>query len=227
MTDEDCTGLINDKTPSSDINNFDWLASQNGGQFDPVLFGDYRESQDNILGTGDFSGGFFDDSLPSLGSNDLFNFGMPSMAATSPQQAAQAPAKQMTNLMEQVERQRDGADTDERKVVAEGEMIAHLENKATKMMSCPQVWYAMPPVCLPSSEYPTILRCDANAQNRESLRSSATFQSGDFDVDALCSDLTSKARCTESGLSLPRESVEAVLWKLATQDKQAAGGRTQ
>lgn len=37
--------------------------AQNNGQFDPLLFGDYRESQDAILGDGDFNNGFFNDAL--------------------------------------------------------------------------------------------------------------------------------------------------------------------
>ena len=46
----------------------DWLAHQNGGQFDPVLFGDWREPQDAVLSQ-DF-GSFFNDAfpLPDLGS---------------------------------------------------------------------------------------------------------------------------------------------------------------
>ena len=44
---------------------FDWLANESSsGQFDPILFGQYRESQDAIVGNGDFTNGFFDDALP-------------------------------------------------------------------------------------------------------------------------------------------------------------------
>lgn len=42
-------------------NGIDWLVQQNGGQFDPVLFGDYREPQDAIT-SGDY--GFFNDAFP-------------------------------------------------------------------------------------------------------------------------------------------------------------------
>ncbi|KAH0536932.1 hypothetical protein FGG08_006234 [Glutinoglossum americanum] len=50
------------KTPIGDANGIDWLSQQNGN-FDPIIFGDYRETQD-----ADF-GGFFDDAfaLPELG----------------------------------------------------------------------------------------------------------------------------------------------------------------
>ena len=37
------------------------MAQQNGGQFDPVLFGDYRDPQDNILNTLD---DYFNDAFP-------------------------------------------------------------------------------------------------------------------------------------------------------------------
>ncbi|KIV92030.1 hypothetical protein PV10_06508 [Exophiala mesophila] len=51
-----------------DGNGFNWLAQQNNNTFDPILFGDYRETQDNILSQ-DF-GSFFNDAypLPDLGS---------------------------------------------------------------------------------------------------------------------------------------------------------------
>ena len=32
-----------------EINGFDYLAQQNGGQFDPVLYGGYRDPHENIL----------------------------------------------------------------------------------------------------------------------------------------------------------------------------------
>lgn len=54
--------------PEIDVGGFSWLAQQNGGAFDPVLFGDYRETSDNLLSQ-DF-GNFFNDAfpLPDLGS---------------------------------------------------------------------------------------------------------------------------------------------------------------
>ena len=61
-----------DAFPSSkDIKSFDWLANENGGQFDPLLFGTYREPQDAIIGNGEFTGGFFDDALPFGFGNNL------------------------------------------------------------------------------------------------------------------------------------------------------------
>ncbi|CAI4217724.1 unnamed protein product [Parascedosporium putredinis] len=42
---------------------FDWLAQQNGGQFDPQLFGDYREPQNNILSGNNFDDSFFNEAI--------------------------------------------------------------------------------------------------------------------------------------------------------------------
>lgn len=66
--------MSNDKTlgytgdTGFDTNGINWLAQQNNNGFDPVLFGDYRETQDNVLSQ-DF-GSFFNDAypLPDLGS---------------------------------------------------------------------------------------------------------------------------------------------------------------
>ncbi|KAI9844249.1 MAG: DNA-binding transcription factor yap1 [Thelocarpon superellum] len=49
-------------TPGSDLNGIDWLAQQNGGQFDPVLFGDYREPQDAIT-SGEYDS-YFNEAFP-------------------------------------------------------------------------------------------------------------------------------------------------------------------
>lgn len=34
-------------------------------------------------------------------------------------------------------------------------------------------------------------------------------------MDSLCSELSAKAKCTETGVAVPKEAVEAALWKLA------------
>lgn len=54
--------------PQFDPTGFNFLAQQQGGNFDPVLFGDYRETQDNLVSQ-DF-GSFFNEAypLPDLGS---------------------------------------------------------------------------------------------------------------------------------------------------------------
>lgn len=58
------------KSPSKDIHGIDWLAEQNGGQFDPVLFGDYREPQEKFLTSYD---GFFNEAFPFQDFSNPFN----------------------------------------------------------------------------------------------------------------------------------------------------------
>jgi len=50
--------------PGFDVNGIDWFAQQNGNQFDPQLFGDYREPQENILSNDVYTtDGFFNDAF--------------------------------------------------------------------------------------------------------------------------------------------------------------------
>lgn len=72
---ESTTGTFHE--PGFDINGIDWFAQQNGNQFDPQLFGDYREPQENILAN-DFSDGFFNDAF------SMPEFNSPYNTATSP-----------------------------------------------------------------------------------------------------------------------------------------------
>lgn len=60
------------KSPKTDVNGIDWMAQQNGGNFDPVLFGDYRDPQDNILNN-TFSGSFFNDAFLMQDFSSPFN----------------------------------------------------------------------------------------------------------------------------------------------------------
>ena len=108
------------KSPAAELSGIDWLANQNGGQFDPTLFGDYRESQDAIVGGGDFTGGFFSDafSLPDFGSPALFG-----------QEGNQ------NTLMSEIEKTQNGADEEE---VVPGE-------DPNQMLSCNKIWYALSP----------------------------------------------------------------------------------
>ena len=112
------TNTPNQPGPSED-SGLDTMAQQNGGQFDPVLFGDWREPQDAVLSQ-DF-GTFFDDAfpLPDLGSpshnfNELAD-----------------PAAQKKNPIADAEK----LDDDEDEVVP-GE-------DQSKMLSCNKIWYVL------------------------------------------------------------------------------------
>ncbi len=104
------------KTPAADVNGIDWLASQNGGLFDPMLFGDYRESQAAIVGDGDFTGGLFDDTFNYADFGSPLNFGTP------------APLK--INPIEEIDKMQDGVDED---VVP--------ANDSSQLLSCHSIWY--------------------------------------------------------------------------------------
>lgn len=107
------------------------------GNFDPVLFGDYRESNDAIVGGGNFTGGFFDDALLSA----PFDFNSPSNLfgiLQSPQQsnatlgsAANDPTPSR-NLIAEVEKTRDGGDDETG--------LATKTQGPGKMISCNNIW---------------------------------------------------------------------------------------
>ena len=97
-------------------NNFDWLAQQNGGQFDPQLFGGYREPQDNILTNPSFDE-FFNDALD----NDFFT--PYNVGPTSPQ-----VAKKGSNLIDQIDAQKESTE----------------DFTPKTNMNCNQIWYVIP-----------------------------------------------------------------------------------
>jgi len=105
-------GYVNE--PGFDANGINWLAQQNNNSFDPILFGDYREAQENIISQ-DF-GAFFNDAypLPDLGS-PLHNYN---------DVATESSAK--TDLLKQVEDAKNGNEG----VLPDNE----------KPMSCNKIW---------------------------------------------------------------------------------------
>ena len=173
--------LGSEVTPGFDPSGFNWLAQQNGGGFDPVLFGDYRESQNAVVAQ-DF-GTFFNDAfpLPDLGS-PLHNFN----------DVAPSPAPKV-DLLKQVDAAREGEDE-----VVPGE-------KRGKMMTCNKIWFVL--------TSPRIAR-DTNADSRDRLQSMEKFRNGEIDVDNLCSELRSKAKCSEGGAVVHEEEVDRILGKV-------------
>ncbi|KAG8532909.1 uncharacterized protein KY384_002787 [Bacidia gigantensis] len=65
--------LTGQQSYASEINGIDWFAQQNGGQFDPVLYGDYRDPQDNILNS--IGDDFFNDAFPAQDFASPYNTG--------------------------------------------------------------------------------------------------------------------------------------------------------
>ncbi|KAG6010684.1 hypothetical protein E4U21_005183 [Claviceps maximensis] len=83
-----------------DSPSFDWLVQQNGGgSFDPQLFGDYREPQENILSNPSFDAFVFNDSLDA----DFF----------TPFNTAPTNTMPKKNLIAEIDAQRDAIERDE------------------------------------------------------------------------------------------------------------------
>jgi AP-1-like factor len=140
--------------------NFDWLAQQNGGQFDPQLFGDYREPQNNILANPSFDD-FFNDAIDT-------DFLTPFNVAPSPN------LSQKKNICDEIDAQQDKVHEDP-------------EQPDKSSMSCNQIW--------------------------EKLQACPNAQSGEFDLDALCSDLTKKAKCSGNGPVVGEADFNTILKK--------------
>ncbi|OAP54754.1 hypothetical protein AYL99_11202 [Fonsecaea erecta] len=120
MSNENPLGYVNE--PGFDVNGINWLAQQNNNTFDPILFGDYREAQDNILSQ-DF-GAFFNDAypLPDLGS-PLHNY-----SDVAPESVPKI------DLLKQVDEAQNGNE----EVVPDNE----------KPMTCNKIWSVTPPLDL-------------------------------------------------------------------------------
>jgi AP-1-like factor len=105
------------KTPALDVNGIDWFAQQNGNQFDPQLFGDYREPQENILSNEAFSDSFFTDAFALPDFNSPFN-------------VAPSPVPPKKDTVEQMDEKQNEDDE-----VVPGE-------DRSQMLSCNTIWYA-------------------------------------------------------------------------------------
>ncbi|TDZ44736.1 AP-1-like transcription factor napA [Colletotrichum sidae] len=148
-----------------DTNSFDWLAQQNGGQFDPQLFGGYRDSQD-LLGNPTFDDSFFNDALDT---DFVTPYNMPPTAA--------APKK---NLIDQIDAAKN-ADDDVVKEAVKAENY-----------NCNKIW--------------------------EKLQNCPNVQSGEFDLDGLCSELQKKAKCSGQGPVVSETDFQTVVNKWMGKD---------
>ena len=108
------------KTPGDEFHGIDWMAAQNGGTFDPILFGDYRDPQDNILNGAEF-GAFFDDAFPTP------DFASPSASSLD----TALPRKK--DLMQQIEDQQAGKDSE----IVPG-------NHPKQFLNCNMLWLVPP-----------------------------------------------------------------------------------
>ncbi|KAK4579909.1 DNA-binding transcription factor yap1 [Recurvomyces mirabilis] len=163
---------------------------------DPVLFGEYRDNNEPSFG-------FFDDALNTApfdyGSpSNLFGIlqspqQMPTTLNTQPSMPANA-AKPSNALMAQMDAAREGGDDDYGLPNTAMQARPATDQKPDKLISCNNIW--------------------------NQLQSNAEFQAGTFDLDSLCSELRAKARCSESGVMVSQDHVDAALKKLGKKDEQ-------
>ncbi|RYO75096.1 hypothetical protein DL764_010592 [Monosporascus ibericus] len=95
-----------------DFGNFDWLPSQNGSQFDPQLFGGYREPQNNILANATFDDSFF---------NDAFDVDF-----TTPYNVAPSPKPTRKNICDEIDARKEKDD-----------FITSVDGK---LLTCNSIW---------------------------------------------------------------------------------------
>lgn len=162
------------------LQGIDYFATPNGGQFDPTLFGEYRDTTNAIVGDGDFTGGFFNDAFLNAGYGSPFHFG-------------DTPAVQKPNPLEEIERIQDGDEE-----VVPGEDV-------NSMLNCHKIWWVYIRLIDPRRML---------TLPRDKLSSRNDFKDGSIDIDNLCSELRSKARCSESGVVVDHKDVEAALKRL-------------
>lgn len=102
-----------------DFSSLDWLSQQNGGQFDPQLFGDYREPQDNILASATFDDSFFNDAFD-------VDFTTPYNVPSASNNNNNAHKK---NLIAEIDDRKESEDT----ILPNG-----------KLLTCNNIWYVSP-----------------------------------------------------------------------------------
>lgn len=176
-------------SPMNDINGIDWMAQQNGGQFDPVLFGDYRDPQDNILNNN--YGGFFNDAFLSQDFSSPFNTGE---IIASPQ-----PKR---DILKEIDSQQDEDDT------IGPITIYSVDGKQS--MPCNQKLLSVPinhtsRLGLYQIKEHTDFIC------RDRVQGSEKVQSGEFDLDNLCAQLKAKAKCNGTEAIIDPKDVDDIV----------------
>lgn len=155
------------------------------------------------MGDGEFNNGFFNDALPfdfgsPLNFNDVksprpTNVEAPASTATpaSVKAAYADKSAACANLLSQIQKNSDGVDDDYGlNVDASGTVNPQvMNNGAGAMLNANTIW--------------------------NQLQANKDFQDGKFDLDGLCSELRSKAKCSESGVAVPADLVDRAFKKLS------------
>lgn len=159
------------------------MAQQNGGQFDPVLFGDYRDPQDSILNAQ--FGDFFNDAFPSPQ-----DFTSPYYTANSIGSPDQPPKRDLMSEIEIVKNNRP-------------EDLGSVDEIKQENVTCEALWSVAHDRSTSHGNHLTLFR------NR--MQASGKIQDGSIDMDDLCSQLRSKAKCSSSGASIDKKEADKIL----------------
>lgn len=179
------------ETTSSSL---DWLAQQSN-TFDPV-FNDYRDPVNDI--NSNLSMSFFDDA-----------FAIPSFADLgSPAVVAPEEPTEKKSLISQVDAV---AEEDEDEVVP--------GDDPRQMLSCNKIWSVDDDPYGNTNSVSATELADAVLRCRDRISSHPRFQAGDLDMDGLCSELRSKAKCSEVGVVVAENDVQEVLGKVGMNHK--------
>jgi AP-1-like factor len=187
----------NPETPAFDINGIDWFAQQNGNQFDPQLFGDYREPQENILSGEGFSDSFFQDAFALPDFNSPFNI-------------APSPAPPKKDLVAQIDEKQN-----EDEEVVPGE-------DSSKLLTCNTIWYES----LQHSQHKLVYKYEKHKltiYHRDRLQACPKVKDGEFDLDLLCKDLQKKAKCSETGAVVNESDFNKIMKSYVDQNGNVKG----
>lgn len=160
-----------------------FLDSPGDFQFDPQLFGGYREPQQNVLSNG-FDDTFFTEAI--------------SMDFTTPYFAPSPAAPPKKDLMSQIDEEKN---EDHTELSGDGQVL-----------TCNKIWYDL-------TDSQRICEHGTNDCHREKLQNCPKVQSGEFDLDGLCSDLQKKAKCSGSGAVVDEHTFEDVMKKYLGKDR--------
>jgi len=172
------------------INGFDWLSQQNGGQFDPQLFGSFREPQESILANATFDDSFF---------NDAFD-----MDFTTPYNVAPSPLVPKRDILAEIDAQKEDEDYPPPEI-------------KEKYLTCNKIWFVSPQRHATPRRSREMI---TNPCRREKLQSCPKVQNGDFDLDGLCSELQKKAKCSGSGAVVDEAEFKLVMKKYLGKDEK-------
>jgi len=177
----------------SAASSLDWLAQQSSNNnFDPILFSDYRDPVNDINSSINMS--FFDDAFPVV---NFDNIGSP-----------QPPKKDLIAVI-------DALNNDD----SEDEVVPADDPK--QMLSCNKIWYGHFYQSLHGMAFALYSGQVSLTVNyyRDRISSHPRFVSGELDMDGLCSELRSKAKCSEVGVVVAENDVQEVLGKVGMSHK--------